>query len=167
MNLLFLLRPKGLGGWVCLTGLAVALWTSFTPEHSPLQAGLILTGLAAFLTVLGYTLPPSITASVARLRIGFRLLIFCPVAYVLVVTVFNFAELYSFRLWLAFLLPGGDSPFNHTHILGLIAAAYMFCAQTFHIPRERPTDFEKVMPGEPFLINQQTAAKQAHEKIES
>lgn len=167
MNLLFLLRPKGLWGWLCLAGLAGAVWTSFTPEHSPLQAALVLGGLTAFLAVLGFALPTKATAYVAKLRMRFRVLIFCPVAYVLVVTVFNFAELYSFRLWLAFLLPCGDSPFNHTHFLGMMAAVYMFCAQTFHIPRERPTDFEKVMPGEPFLINQQTAAKQAHEKIES
>lgn len=167
MNLSFLLRPKGLWGWLCLAGLAGAVWTSFTPEHSPLQAALVLGGLTAFLTVLGFALPTKATAYVAKLRMRFRVLLFCPVAYVLVVTVFNFAELYSFRLWLAFLMPCGDSPFNHTHVLGVMAAVYMFCAQTFHIPIERPTDFEKVLPGEPFLISQEEAEKQANELFKS
>jgi len=167
MNLLFLLRPKGLGGWLFLLGLGSVAWANSTPDRSALKMGLVLGGFAAFLMVLGFALPTKFISFVAHLRTRIRMPVFSILAYCLMVTVCNFSELYSFRLWIAFLIPSGDSPFNHTHVLGLVAAAYLICTQDFQLPPNRPTDFEKVMPDEPFLIDQQQAQEQANDKLKS
>lgn len=89
-----------------------------------------------------------------------RGIILAVASYSFVVTIGNYGELFSFRNWGEFLLPGGASPFTSTHGVAVLVGIFFYTTQRYELSHPAPRDSEQVLTGQP-LISAEEAAKRA------
>jgi hypothetical protein len=146
----WMLRPKGFWGWACLilTGLTLGVSAPHTvnPQH--------VVGVAAGigLPLLGwFSVPDRWLMRWAGWPRRVRCLLGFTVAYTGVVTALAAAELFTFPLWLDFLLPARLAPWTPVNTTGLWAGLTVFAGQFYPRPSPVPPDSETVVRGPEFI----------------
>lgn len=163
MHFLRLFVPKGLIGWALLAISLVSFGVTLAPKFINPKGLLLLLVVAVPLCCCWFALPVSWIERWESIPLLLRSIVFAICAYTIVVTLGNFGELYRFRLWYEFLVPGKASPVTPTHQIGFMFGLYAFAAQFYHKPGSSPQDSERVLPGQPYLISFEEAQNKANE----
>ena len=151
MRLIWTLAPKGMGGLVLLV-VFLFMFCVAIGRHLLNPKGILLLAAALVpLVAIALTGPARLFEKWEQVPNLVRGICLGILAYIAVVTIGNFAELYNFRLWLDFLLLRGGAPWSSVHSVALVGALYAIASQAYDQPLSIPPDEERIVSGHRLL----------------
>lgn len=160
--LLRLLAPKTRLGWLLFWVFVFMFSVAIGPQLLRPKGLLLLATVAVPLVGAARLISPRWLFRWERLHYRLRGALVASFAYVLVVSLGHYSEIYNFRLWLEFLLPLRASPWTSIHSVGAVAFGCFYSSQFYFLNVNPPADHEQVRSGQP-LISHADAQRRSDE----
>ena len=146
--LVFILRPKSPLSWLMLCITLFMAGVMFSGHLKLLKGWLVLVALVTSMVGIAAVIPCRWLIFWENRHHVLRGVVLGFLAYVALVTIGFFSELYSLRIWVdvIFLLEG--SPFNSFHTAALAFAIFAYTTQSYYRPAPLPTESQNVLSGQ-------------------
>ena len=150
MYLLRILQPKSTLSWLILLAFGFMFGVAIGPKLIQPKGVLLLLAVLAGVAGVQALVPARWFIRFECLPFWLRVALLGFPAYAFVVTLGHFAELYSFRAWMEFVLitTHGAVPFSAVHATGVAAALYIWSAQRYVLWFPSPKDQETILSGQ-------------------
>ena len=158
-RLIMTLMPKGWIGWLILLVAALSLATVLPAKLRNPQALVLLLALGVGMVGGIIALPIRAFDLWDRVPWLIRGALLAIPAYLVVVTIGAVEELYNYRLWHEFLVPGRFAPWTASNSAGLLLGLALVASQAYRIS-QLPADTEQIVRG-PRLMSHEEAMEQA------